>query len=79
MEFANSYDHEGVTKARVASEDIPSLGLKVLKKGQGKWCQSSEWARVKYKSWDDKEIEGDDPKPGELFAHGVKTFLIGNF
>jgi len=34
---------------------------------------------VKYKSWDDADIKEDDPKPEELFAHGVKTFLIGNY
>lgn len=51
----------------------------MLRQGDGKHCDSGEWARVKYKSWDDADIKENNPKPEELFANGYKTFLIGNY
>ena len=44
--------------------------MKVIKQGNGTYCASSEWASVKFKSWDDSDIKEDDPKPEELFSHG---------
>ena len=79
IHFIDSGDFEGHTRSRLKKEDVPSIDIHTVKKGNGRKCLAPEWASVNYRAYDKNEIEGDKARADELISWGTKTFSLGNY
>lgn len=79
IHFIDSDDFEGHTRSRLKKEDVPSIDIHTIKKGNGRKCLAPEWANVNYRAYNKKELRGDKAQADELIDWGVKAFSLGNY
>ena len=79
IHFIDSDDLMGHTRNRLKQEDVPSIDIKVIKKGNGRVCLAPEWASVNWRAYDKKELRGEKAQADELISWGTKAFSLGNY
>ena len=78
--FAEQGEHLGYQASSIAGNDVASIKIKTIKKGDGKLCQYNDWAKVNYKGYtgieEPKKVFDSHPDQG---GEGPKTFIVGHY